>query len=202
METRKNRNGIGIGIGIIACIVMTFSCRSKPLSYFPKNIDRSEVSHNFLDTIIYIDSLDFLTSDKMDTIKIKEAELVITNYFSKIGYYNEQDSAKFNFERAVVLCTGLDTLHLLHLNPDKCIDAIVEYEDAPCFGSSRCFMPHKAIMTYIANKYRFIARDFIPSNYFIDSIRAEKGFKVIYGYDYDCGAHEVTRRFRAQLVRK
>jgi len=179
---------------ILVLTALTISCRSKRTPIL------KVANHGFLDTIIYIDSLNFLSETENNRIPYDTAQKALKDYFYKLAYYNEKDSATSRWDRGDIWCADIDTVWPAHLNGDKFIDAVIEYQDAPCRANGHCIMPHKAIVAYINGKYRFLARDFIPSNYFIDSIRVEKGFQIIYGDDYDCGEHETVRKFRAQIT--
>lgn len=175
-------------------IAAMLSCKST------HNFRERIASHTFLDTLIFIDSLDFIAHGENKLLSDSIAQIALQEYFTKLGYYQKKDSATTNFEKDLLLCASVDTLWKLYFNDDNFIDAIVEYQDAPCFGSSHCYLPHKGIVTLINGKYSFIARDFMPTAFYIDSIKPKKGFTEIYGGDYDCGKHETIRKFRALIV--
>lgn len=181
-------------IFIISVLVILFSCRGKQIAT-PR-----VVSHDFLDTLIFADSLDFLIAGENNILSDSIAEIALQEYFSKLGYYQTKDSANTNFEKDLLMCVSLDTLHKIHLNNDKFIDAIVEYYDTPCFSSSHCYVPHTGILTFIDGKYRFTNPDILPNSFYIDSVSQGRSFTTIYGGDYNCGEGELVRHYRARII--
>jgi hypothetical protein len=181
---------------IIALTLLIASCRSRHI------VTEPVVSHEFLDTIIYIDSLDFLIAGEHTELHWDDAQKALKDHFYKLGYYNEKDSAKTRWGRGDIWCADVDTVWPVYLNGDRFIDAVIEYEDAPCMANGHCIMPHKGIVAYINGKYRFIGRDFLLSRFYMDSIKAGPAGIVIYGAEYDCGQHENIRNYRALIKQK
>jgi hypothetical protein len=179
---------------IFVLIAIILSCKSK------HTFKAHSVSHAFLDTLIFTDRIDLPAQGENKVLSDSIAEIALQEYFIKLGYYQEKDSANTNFEKDLLLCASVDTLWQLHLNNDRFIDAIVEYQDAPCYGSSYCYVPHTGIIASNNGKYKFIGPDVIPQSFYIDSIKPKQGYIEIYGGDYDCSEHEVIRKYRALIV--
>ena len=179
---------------VLIVVIIMISCRSKQI------VASRVVNREFLDTLIFADSLDFLIAGENKILSDSIADIALEEYFSKLGYYQTKDSATTNFEKDFLMCVSFDTLHKIHLNNDKFIDAIVEYYDTPCFSSSHCYVPHTGLLTYINGKYRFSNPDILPDSFYIDSISQGTSFPVIYGGDYNCGEGEVTRHYRARII--
>jgi hypothetical protein len=181
---------------LVAIVAVTmFSCKSRQAQFATQN------KGAFLDTLLVVDSLNFLQKGIFNGLFNGVAETAIEEYFDKLGYYQTKDSASVDWENDILLCAGFDTIYRTHLNTDKFIDGLVTYYDAPCMANGHCYQPHLAIMTFINGKYRLISRDLLPENYSIDSITQDKKFTYIHGNVYNCGEHEYMRGYRARIRR-
>jgi hypothetical protein len=171
------------------------------------------------DTTIYIKS----EKQKVASPKTVSKQMVINDlyaYFKKKGYYLKYSVAKksdngediFVQEIDVPLdledyselsCINSDTtmIYLADLNNDNQLDAIVEYYDFACYGSSHCNQPYKLIA--INKKGKFIFQneyiDFIPTSYSVDGIKTFQEEVIIYGNDYFCYDHKITGYFKIHL---
>jgi len=179
----------------IAAITL-FSCKSRQAQF------ATQTKGTFLDTLLVVDSLNFLQKGTYDGLFDGVASDAVEEYFNKLGYYQEKDSATVDWENDIIMSAGFDSVYRVQLNADKYIDGIVRYDDAPFMANGHCIQPHIAIVTFINGKYRLISRDLLPENYSIDSITQDKKFTYIHGNEYDCGEHEYTRGYRARIRRE
>lgn len=168
-------------------------------------ITKNTISDNTtIDTILAVDSLNFLGLENHETLTKEIAHSTLLEYFAKRNYYPEEkislDSLLiYPVDEDLPMCIGFDTLYTAHLNKDKILDGIISYWQMPCGASGSCYLPHVAIITKIHNKYSIINIDFIPDNYTIDSISQDKDFTLIHGKVYDCGIHEYTKPYKVSI---
>lgn len=160
------------------------------------------------DTLPLFDTTIYIKSEKQKVVSTKSVtkQMVIDDlnvYFKKKGRYIERNIPLDLNEDANPICINTDTtmIYLADLNNDNQLDAIVEYYDFACHGSSHCNQPHKLIAINKKNKFVFQSEyiDFIPTSYSIDSIKTFQEEVVIYGNDYFCYDHKVESYFKVHL---
>lgn len=163
-------------------------------------------NYKYNDTLIFVDSLDFLTTENKMVLTNETAHAILLDYFkNKRDYYPEEimtlDSLMAHDfdDDHMPMCIGFDTLYKTKLNNDDVLDGIVSYWDMPCGASGTCYLPQKAIIVSISDKYYITNTDFIPNNYSIDSIRQDKAFTYIYGNEFDCANHTIIRSYKARI---
>lgn len=183
---------------IAALIIVISSCGRKPNNKSVTSQNRS------IDTILSVDSLDFLESTNPDTLTKELSHKTLLEYFSKKGYFAQEkvslDSLlTYPVDNEEPMCIMFDTLYTTHLNKDRILDGIVTYWQMPCGASGHCWQPHRAMIVSINKKYTIINTDFIPKSYLIDSITTNYDKTFINGKIYDCGNHEYIKTYRALI---
>ncbi len=214
---------------IIFLSILCFSCSQKPKTKISSQDSTNQISQEIVeikkDTLPLLDTTIFIKAakQKIDNPKSVTRQTVIDDlyaHFKKKGYYLKHSIVEKSDDGTEILvqqidvplnlddyseleCINIDTtmVHLADLNNDNQLDAIVEYYDFACYGSSHCNQPYKLIA--ISNGNNFVLQneylDFIPTSYSIDSVKTSKEETIIYGYDYFCYDHKVTGYFKAHL---
>lgn len=108
-----------------------------------------------------------------------------------IGDLKDSDSLK--------LCVDFDTLYLADLNHNAYPDGIITYWLTPPYGSSTCYLPHKAMILDGDKGYQILQEDFIPASYGVDSLVEKDNHITIYVHQFDCGKQEIVRNIRIKL---
>ena len=203
-------------IAIIFLSIICFSCSQNSKTEgssqnFTKD-STTQISKEIIevekDTLPLFDTTIFIKSEKQKVIspKFVTRQMVINDlyaYFKKQGRYIERNVPLDLNEDENPTCIRADTtmIYLADLNNDNQLDAIVEYYDFVCYGSSHCNQPYKTIMINKNGKFVFQKEYlyFIPTSYSIDSIKTIKEEVIIYGYDYFCYDHKVTGYLKIHL---
>ncbi|AFM05479.1 hypothetical protein Fleli_3143 [Bernardetia litoralis DSM 6794] len=197
---------------IILLSILCFSCSQNTKIEDSSQDSTNQISQEIVeikkDTLPLLDTTIFIKSvkQKVDSPKPVYRQMVIEDlyaYFKKKGRYIEHNVPLDLSENENPICINTDTtmVYLADLNNDNQLDAIVEYYDFVCYGSSHCNQPHKLIVMNNENKFVIQSEylDFIPISYNIDSIKISNQETTIYGYDYFCYDHKVTGYLKVHL---
>lgn len=195
---------------ILSMICFSCSQNSKTVVFSQDSTNQisQEIAEIKKDTLPLFDTTIFIQSAKQKVVSPKPVskQMVIDDlyaFFKKKGRYIELDVPLDLSEDENPICIRTDTtmIYLADLNADNQLDAIVEYYDFACYGSSHCNQPHKSIMINSGDKFVLQSKyaDFISTLYNIDSIKIANQETTIYGYDYFCYDHKVTGYFKVHL---
>lgn len=163
------------------------------------NVD-SSIAQSF-DTTILLTGLD-KSNYTGQNLTSAYAKKILYSYFKSKGYYtsdNLPDMGKVTDSDSDKLSVEYEKIFTTDLNNNKKLDAIITYWLTPPYASGNCWQPHKAIVVDTDKGYKIINEEFIPDNFAIDSVVTKNHNVTIYGYDYDCGNHEVLRNFRVKI---
>lgn len=154
-----------------------------------------------LDTNIVLSSVE-KSNYRGTQLTSRLAKRILYAYFKRKGCYTEDNLPGFDQLTEVdndKLCVTYDTLFMVDLNHNEYQDAIVKYWLTPPYANGHCWQPKKAIILDTNTGYTVKNEGFIPENYAIDSVVSENGQVFIYGFDYDCGNHEVLKYLRITM---
>ncbi|MFN4316181.1 MAG: hypothetical protein ACK4E0_17975 [Chitinophagaceae bacterium] len=154
-----------------------------------------------LDTTIILTSLT-RTNYTGPALTNSLAKKILFSYFESKDYFtsdNLADSANLTGLDADKLSVTYDTIYTVDLNGNESLDAVISYWLTPRGASGHCWQPHKAVISDTDKGYRITNEEFIPENFAIDSIVTKDHIVTIYGYEHDCGDHEVLRNFRVRI---
>jgi hypothetical protein len=120
---------------------------------------------------------------------------IFKKHFKKEGYIvnGEPLKSKSDYENLQVL---YDTIYKVNI---KSARAIVLYWITPYGASGHCYQPHHAIIINSKQVYSITNEDFIPDNYYIDSVISGDQQAYIYGCDFDCSNNKRLRNFKITL---
>ncbi len=189
----KNLYVILLVIALQSCAKLSTSSSSAP-------------SQNIVDTLVYVDSLNFRDNryySSRDTAAVYRA---IQDYFIPKGYYPEEkmtlDTLLTHDIEPEPQCVGFDTLYPLNLNADNVEDYLVTYFKMPCGASGNQWRPHMAIVTSINGNYKLISEDLLPDYwYHIDSLATNRDKILIYGKIFDRATLEFAKKYRATIIK-
>lgn len=195
METYKNINRRGIGIALIACIVICMlSCSKKPLNQYTNK------QSSYKDTVLNVDSLNFITTNGSSKLTEELAQKTLEDYYATKGIHNYKTG--FQDDEGNQMCAYYDTLYTYHLNNDRHEDGIIAYHLIPCLASGHCYQPSYAFITQINKEYNIVNPEFLTSGYGIDSVAVEGNFNYLYFYRFDCTENEVVKHYKTELNHK
>lgn len=138
-------------------------------------------------TIIFSGGLAFNRSLLTDTV----AKTVLYKYAVSKGYLTSDDNlAVLSGDK---LANEQVTYHKIHY---LLSGGIVEYWLAPPLANGHCWQPHKALIANTKKGFAIVNPDILPISYNIDSVVNVDTQPVIFGYEYDCLAHETIRLVR------
>jgi hypothetical protein len=130
------------------------------------------------------------------------AKKTLYTYFGSKGYYNSDnlpDIDKLTETEAIKPRITFIEIIKIELNNNRKDDAIILYDFAPPLASGHCWLPHKAIILDTEKGYQITNVDFIPDNFVIDSVLNTNRDVTIYGYEYDCIQHKISKSIRARI---
>jgi hypothetical protein len=178
-------------IAMTILLLLLLSCKNKYLVGAPTK------NQAILDTILFVDSLDFIDSKGKSIITEDIAQQTLDEYYSAKGVHNYKTG--YQDEEGMQMCAYYDTLYRYNLNNDNHEDGIIEYHLMPCLASGHCYQPTHAIITKIKGKYKLISEEFLPSYFTIDTITFDKQSNYLYFYKFDCSDNVYTKHYRARI---
>lgn len=130
------------------------------------------------------------------------AEKVLYKHFAMKGGYTRKNvpDSLLNHDGDEPMIIEYDTIYTMNLNDDKYEDAIITYYWAPYDLNGHCFRPRFAIITNSNTGYEISNEDFVPDDFYIDSIKIEGSQNLIFGGFSNCGRRfELYRNFKLNL---
>jgi hypothetical protein len=181
-------------IPVLAICLIFASCQSlinsTLISTQPeKNIISGAQSLQVLDTMILIKDIkasNYSGPDLSDSI----AREVLYEYFLNKRIYNDVFLADTTIDDDI-LTVFYRKIYFADLNANKYKDAVISYWITPYGASGHCYQPDKAIIIDTDAGYKITNEEFIPMNYFIDSLVEINNQVILLGYDYNCGMREI-----------
>ncbi|MFZ4741669.1 MAG: hypothetical protein ACOYLE_10950 [Bacteroidales bacterium] len=197
------KKSISIILLFIFICLITFKVTSNEENPHFDFILSKQDSIPFLDTIINLKNIK-ISSYKGRNLTNIIAKNILYKHFKRKGYFVETQFVNgypVNSDTLIeqVECVYFDKIYKINLNNNKYSDAIISYWINLPYASSNCLQPKKAIIIDTDSGYKITNEDFIPENYYIDSVVKKENQSIIFGYEYDCNEHIAIRNLRIKL---
>jgi hypothetical protein len=173
-------------------LYLVVSCNKKQPQGIAKQI-------TYKDTVLEIDSLNFIDTNGSSTLTEEIAKQTLDDYYAAKGIHDYETD--YQDDEGNQLCAYYDTIYRYNLNNDNHEDGIIKYHLMPCFSSGTCFQPTCAIITKISGKYRLISPELLPSYFTVDSITFDKKYNYLYFSKFNCPEPGVVVRYRSKIAR-
>lgn len=148
--------------------------------------EQSSDSLSILDTTIFLKNL--LEGNAYHGPALTEvlAQKILFKHFENKGYYSDANLPDKLEEDDETIIVSYDTLQILNLNKNEFPDGIISYWLVPHGANGSGFKPHFAIISDIEEGYEISNEEFIPTGFFIDSIKNRSNQNILFGKDYCC----------------
>lgn len=183
-----------ITIGLLACWLI--SCKEKQFLKTKSSTRSYTEIKSYIDTTIILKHIE--ESDGDFRLTEKKAKATLYEYFKNQPDIISQEELKGDVSENTNTFS-YDTIYNLKIKNKKIYASIISYWITPAYGSSRCYMPHRAIISKTKKGYKISNEDFISSWFLIDSIA--DGGKVFSSY-YECPNDTILRYYSIDLKTK
>ncbi|KGO85853.1 hypothetical protein [Flavobacterium suncheonense] len=173
---------------IIIASFLLFSCKKNEKI---KVFDKTKIDNQILtDSVIIFSNIPTIKTQY--DFSENEAKDCLYKHFKKKGIKQNSQIKGDLSETENELFIDYDTIY--KINSEKSM-AVITYWIAPAYSSGHCILPYRAIISKNQKGLRISNEEFIPQNFYIDSLINDK----LYVSDVECANSITKRKYRITL---